>query len=251
MWPPAEKVRLYVDAPLGEGAEISLSRDQSHYVANVMRLGTGKCIGLFNGCDGEWRTQIHAVRKKSVDVRAIEQIRPQQAPADLWLLFAPVKKLRIDMIAEKACEMGVSVLQPVVTDHTNVTRVNVERLRAHAIEAAEQCGLLCVPDVNEPRSLFEALDRMSAARRIVYCDESGRGRNGIAALAELGAGPAAILIGPEGGFSDHEREQLLRRAGVTPVALGPRVLRADTATVAALTLWQAVNGDWRDTEPSS
>ncbi|MEM8990106.1 MAG: 16S rRNA (uracil(1498)-N(3))-methyltransferase [Pseudomonadota bacterium] len=241
----ASKIRLFVEAPLAAGAEVMLSGDQAHYLVNVMRLREGAEISVFNGNDGEWRARVAALARKGGGLEALERLRAQAAPPDLWLLFAPLKKARTDFVAEKACEMGCRRLIPVFTQHTNAERVNAARLRAHAVEAAEQCGLLSVPEIAEPMALGAALAALGP-RRLMFCDETGAGRPAAAVLAEAGTGgPWAVLIGPEGGFSDAERARLTAHPGAVPVSLGPRILRADTAAVAALALWQAALGDWR------
>jgi 16S rRNA (uracil1498-N3)-methyltransferase len=234
------KVRLYVDQPLGEGQPVPLTREQAHYLFAVMRLGAGDEVLLFDGRSGEWRAEVMEAGKKGV-LACRAQTRDFVAPPDLWLLFAPIKKARTDFIVEKAVELGVARIQPVQTDYTNSERVRQDRLQAHAVEAAEQCGAVFVPEVAE----LERLDRLLAGwsgRRLFFCDESATGP----ALEGFSAcGPAAVLIGPEGGFSEAERTRLRALPFVTPVSLGPRILRADTAAVAALTLWQAAQGDWR------
>ena len=242
---PTPKVRLHVDAPLGPGAEVAPTREQAHYLFTVMRLGPGDAAALFNGRDGEWRAEVREAGRRAGALRCIERLRPQDAAPDVELLFAPLKKARTDFVAEKATEMGVRRLRPVLTRFTNAERVNVGRLRAHAVEAAEQCGILTVPEVAEPMALAAALDGWEAGRRLMFCDESGVGAPAAAALAGAGGGPWAVLVGPEGGFSAEEAARLRRLPGALAVSLGPRILRADTAAVAALALWQAALGDWR------
>ena len=243
------KVRLYVAADLGAGAEVSPTRDQAHYLFTVMRLGEGADVALFNGRDGEWRGVVTQAGRRGGALRCAGRLRAQDASPDLDLLFAPLKKARTDFIAEKATEMGARRLRPVVTRFTNAERVNVDRLRAHGVEAAEQCGILTVPEVCDPQPLGAALDGWDGARRLMFCDESRDGPPAAAALAALkvGAapGPWAILIGPEGGFAPEEIARLRAAPFAHPVSLGPRILRADTAAVAALALWQAGLGDWR------
>jgi 16S rRNA (uracil1498-N3)-methyltransferase len=213
-----------------------------------MRRGRGDAVLVFNGRDGEWRAVIAEAKKRACALRAESRLRDQTALADLWLLFAPIKRQRIDLLAEKAVELGVAALQPVITERTVVSQVNLGRLRAHAIEAAEQCGLLSVPDLREPVPLQRLLDRWPGGRRILFCDEGGTAPAALGVLQGEAEGPWALLLGPEGGFSDTERARLKEHQSVVPVSLGPRIMRADTAAVAALALWQAVLGDWR--EPS-
>lgn len=232
-----------MEESLGRDESVPLGREQSHYLLNVMRLGEGGEALLFNGRDGEWRARIASASKRGAGLICEEMTRAQSAPPDLWLLFAPIKKARTDFIAEKAAEMGASRLWPVFTRFTNSERVNEQRLRAHGIEAAEQCGLLSVPDVAPPARLDKALSGWDPARRIMFCDESMVGAG--PALAGAAPGPWAILIGPEGGFAPEEAEKLRGLPFAHPVALGPRILRADTAAVAAMAIWQAALGDWR------
>lgn len=239
------KLRLFVEAPLAAGAAVALGPDQAHYLCNVMRAQTGAAIALFNGGDGEWRGRIVETGKKKALLTIEAQIRPQEAEPDLWLIFAPVKRARIDFIAEKATELGVSVLQPVFTRHTVMSRVNDDRLRAIAIEAAEQCERLSVPEVRDPLPLDGLLAGWPAERRLILLDEGGGGRPVAEALAALPPGPAAVLVGPEGGFAKTELDALRALSFAVPVGLGPRILRADTAVVAALSCFQALCGDWR------
>jgi 16S rRNA (uracil1498-N3)-methyltransferase len=240
----APKVRLFVEAPLGEGATVALDRDGGHYLFNVMRLGVGDAVAVFNGRDGAWRAEVvEAGRRGRLAVGAL--IEAQRVPPDLWLLFAPVKKARTDFIVEKATELGAARLMPVFTQHTNAERLRPERLRRIAIEAAEQCGETHVPEVAEPERLGRVLDGWDGARRVMFCDESRAAGPAASVLAEAGAGPWAVLIGPEGGFAEEEAARLRGLRYVVPVALGPRVLRAETAAAAALAVWQSVLGDWR------
>ena len=233
------KIRLYVDQPLSAGQSVDLSRGQAHYLFGVMRLATGADLLAFNGRDGEWRATVAEAGRKGGTLTAEVQVRAQGAPPDLWLLFAPVKKARTDFIVEKAVELGAARIVPVTTDFTNAERVRQDRLQAHVIEAAEQCGATWVPEVGEPRRLDRMLATWPEGRALVFCDESAApGR------AQLPPAPAAVLIGPEGGFSPPERTRLAALPFVHILSLGPRILRADTAAVAALTLWQAAAGDW-------
>lgn len=245
--------RLFVEADLGAGGEVPLDEAQVHYLRNVMRRPDGSPLLLFNGRDGEWRGALSARGKKSAVAEVGERTREQVPEPDVWLCFAPVKRARIDYIAEKATELGVSVLQPVVTRHTAVERVNVARLRANAIEAAEQTERLTVPEVRDPMDLGKLLDGWPGGRRLMMCDETGGGPPIADALSALDAAaraaPWAIVIGPEGGFAEIELQALRRIKDVMAVGLGPRILRADTAALAALACWQALIGDWRRPTP--
>lgn len=236
------KIRLYVDHPLGEGQAVPLSQDQAHYLTGVMRLGAGAAVLVFNGRDGEWHATLTLASRRGGVVECQEKTRPLQMPPDLWLLFAPIKKARTDFIVEKAVELGVRRILPVQTRHTNSERIRQDRLQAHAVEAAEQCGATFVPEVAELAPLDRLLADWPGDRGLYWCDEAAAGQPATLAAAP---GPAAILIGPEGGFAAEERARLRARPGVTPLSLGPRILRADTAAVAAITLWQAACGDWQ------
>ncbi len=239
--------RLFLRHGLNAGGTIALDRGQTNYLVNVLRLSVGGNILVFNGRDGEWLAEIAATAKRGATIALVEQTRGQTAPGDLIYLFAPLKHARLDYMAEKATEMGVSVLQPVITRHTQAARVNLERLEANAIEAAEQCGILTIPEVRQPVALKPLIDKWPGTqpgRRIIFCDESEEGDDPLAVLARLDRGPLAVLIGPEGGFSAEERAVLHSRDFVTAIPLGPRILRADTAGVAALAIVQAVLGDW-------
>ena len=236
------KIRLYVDQPLAPGQAVRLSPDQAHYLTGVMRLAAGAPILLFNGCDGEWHATLAEASKRGAIAIPDTQTRPLHLPPDLWLLFAPIKKARTDFIVEKAVELGAARILPVQTRHTNSDRIRQDRLQAHAVEAAEQCGATFVPEVTDLHHLDKLLAQWPTDRRLYWCDETALGQPATLALAQ---GPAAILIGPEGGFSADEAAKLRGRPNVTPLSLGPRILRADTAAVAALTLWQAACGDWR------
>jgi 16S rRNA (uracil1498-N3)-methyltransferase len=237
------KIRLLVKHPLGRGQSVPLDADQAHYLFAVMRLGPGDPVLIFNGRDGEWRATVTEAAKRRGMLGCEDQTRAQQDPPDLWLLFAPIKKARTDFIVEKAAELGAARILPVQTDFTNSERIRRDRLQAHANEAAEQCGGTFVPEVAELQPLPRLLDTWPETRRILWADEALT--DPARPLAAEPPGPWAILIGPEGGFSQAERSRLRAAAFVTPVSLGPRILRADTAAVAALTLWQASLGDWR------
>ncbi|MCC1481141.1 16S rRNA (uracil(1498)-N(3))-methyltransferase [Roseibaca sp. Y0-43] len=237
----AVKIRLYLEQPLGAGQGLDLSRDQAHYLFNVMRLGPGAPVAVFNGRDGAWLAEVAEAGKRGGTLLCRHQIAPQRNPPDLWLVFAPIKKARTDFIVEKAAEMGAARILPVQTEFTNSDRIRQDRLQAHAIEAAEQCGGTYVPEVADLQPLSRLLGNWPEGRALIWADE------GLADAAEprpLPPAPAAILIGPEGGFSPSERDRLRGLPMVHPIALGPRILRADTAAVAALTLWQSNVGDW-------
>ncbi|MGJ3264966.1 MAG: 16S rRNA (uracil(1498)-N(3))-methyltransferase [Salinarimonas sp.] len=237
--------RLYLDAPLALGARLPLDRAQANYLLNVLRLGAGADVLVFNGRDGEWRTQVQPEGRKSATLLALAQARPQTPPPDLAWLFAPLKHARLDYMAQKAVEMGAGSLRPVLTRRTQTARVNLDRMRANVLEAAEQCGILALPAVHEEAKLDAALAALEPERVLVFCDEDAPIADPLAALAAAPKGPLAVLIGPEGGFDPAEREALLARGRTVRLSLGPRVLRADTAAVAALALVQAVRGDWR------
>lgn len=239
------RVRLYVDAPFEAGASVAIDRGQSHYLSRVMRLGAGDTLAVFNGRDGEWRATIAEAGRGRCTLRLDAQARPQRSSPDLCLLFAPIKSGRIDFLAAKAAELGVSALWPVLTRRTQVARVNLERLRANVIEACEQCGRLDVPTLREPEPLERVLESWPEDRHLLFCDETG-GPPIAEALHAKPPGPWAVLIGPEGGFAPEETELLRGRVFVVPASLGPRLLRTETAAVAALALWQASLGDWRE-----
>ena len=237
------KIRLCVDHALGAGQSLPLTEAQAHYLFGVMREGVGARILVFNGRDGEWLAEVTEAGKRKGRLICIERKRAQSTPTGLWLLFAPVKKARTDFIVEKAVELGVSRLVPVSTEFTNSERLRRDKAEAHMREAAEQCGALCLPEVDEVTPLSRLLAGWDPARRILWADEARAGAG--VTIAGLGSGPWSILIGPEGGFSDEERARLAALPFVVPVSLGPRILRAETAAVAAITLWQAHLGDWR------
>ena len=234
------RIRLYVDQALAAGQPVALGDAQANYLFNVMRLGLGAMVKLFNGQDGEWLASVEQAGKRQGILRCTAQSAPLMPPPDLWLLFAPIKKARTDFIVEKAVEMGAARIMPVQTRFTN-ERIREDKLRAHAVEAAEQCQATYVPPVEDLIPLDKLMATWSPTRRFLWADE---GLQGQAALLQAAPGPWAILIGPEGGFAPDERSQLRALPFVTPISLGPRILRADTAAVAALTLWQTTLGDW-------
>ena len=237
----ASIIRLYVDHPLGVGQSVPLNREQSHYLFGVMRRGVGEVLELFNGRDGEWLARVVQAGKRNAILLCESNSKPMMLPPDLWMMFAPIKKARTDFIVEKATEMGAAQILPVQTDFTNSERIRQDRLQNHALEAAEQCGGTYVPPVMELQKLSKLLDGWDD-RHIMFCDEN---RVGEAVALSQQPGPLAILIGPEGGFSPAERERLEAMPQAQGVSLGPRILRADTAAVAALALWQTSLGDWQ------
>ncbi len=243
--------RLYLDKPIEEGASIALDVSQANYLGNVLRLKTGDSVLIFNGHDGEWRGTLASAGKRRLALTVVGRTRPQTGALDLHYLFAPLKHARLDYLAQKAVEMGASRLQPVFTRHAQVVRLNLERMRANAIEAAEQCGILTLPEIGAPLTFERMLAERDQARLLVFCDEDAEVKDPIAALAAArSAGRAepmalAVLVGPEGGFAGAERAALLALPNTVRLALGPRILRADTAAVAALALVGAVLGDWR------
>ncbi len=243
--------RLYIDAPLSAGASIALDASQANYLGNVLRLKGGDAVLAFNGRDGEWRGVLASSGKRGLALSVTTQTRPQAGALDLHYLFAPLKHARLDYLVQKAVEMGASRLQPVITLHAQVARINLDRMRANAVEAAEQCGILTLPEIGAPVSLERMLAERDPARLLVFCDEDADVKDPVAALAgardSRGAGaiPLAVLVGPEGGFAPDERAALLQAPNAVRLALGPRILRADTAAVAALALVGAVLGDWR------
>ena len=242
-------IRLHVGQPLGPGQSVALSREQAHYLANVMRLAAGAEVEIFDGRSGAWSARLTRIGKREAEAECLEQVAPQRDPPDLWLLFAPIKKARTDFIVEKATELGAARIQPVQTRFTNSERIRRDRLQAHAVEAAEQCGGTSVPEVAELVPLDRLLDAWPGDRALVFCDEALSddprwAGQGAVDPCPLPPAPAAILVGPEGGFAPEERARLRAASFAHPIALGPRILRADTAAVAALTLWQAARGDW-------
>ena len=249
--PRLPKLRLFVETDLGNGAAVSLGREQTHYLAHVMRATPGDEVALFNGRDGEWAARIASLGKRGAELVVVRAIRPQVAEPDIWLAFAPIKRGRIDWIAAKATELGVARLLPVITARTQMSRVNVDRLAANAVEAAEQCERMTVPPVDAPVPLATLLGAWPRNRILYVGDETGHGRPLAAALsaeAPVGSGVSAargVLVGPEGGFAPDELDALDDLPFVSKISLGPRVMRADTAAIAALAVIQAVVGDWR------
>lgn len=237
--------RLFVDAPLSEGARVPCTPEQASYLRSVLRLAGGDEILVFNGRDGEWRARLAAEGKRGASLEILDIMRAQAGGPDLHYLFAPLKRARLDYMVQKATELGVARLVPVLTRHTVAERVNLDRMRANAIEAAEQCGILRVPDVAEPMKLPALLDGWDTARTLVFCDEAAEQASPIAALSAMSPGPLAVLIGPEGGFSPDERAMIRAVPQAVALSLGPRIMRADTAAVAALALVNATLGDWR------
>jgi 16S rRNA (uracil1498-N3)-methyltransferase len=238
--------RLYVAQPLAAGAEVRLDSQQTNYLVSVLRLGAGAPVLLFNGRDGEFTANLTTNSRKAATLAVRARTRPQEAPPDIDYLFAPLKHARLDYMAQKAIEMGARRLRPVFTRHTQVGRVNLERLRSNAIEACEQCGVNWTPEIAPVEPLGEALRRWPAERLLVFCDEEAEQASPVDALANVRANVGVgLLIGPEGGFDDDERAAILSAPRVLRLSLGPRILRADTAAVAALALIQATLGDWR------
>ena len=249
--------RLHVDTHLEAGTAVGLDHAAAHFLRSVLRLKTGALLAVFNGEDGEWSARIDGIGKGWCSLEVQELRRLPQAEPDLWLVFAPIKRARLDFVAEKAVELGCSLLQPVFTGYTDVSRVNSERLAANAREAAEQCERLSLPEVRDVLSLSELIASWPAGRRLLLCAESGEAQPMDSALREIqaaeqeaGRAPWAVMTGPEGGFTKGELDALTKLPFVTPVGLGPRVLRADTAAVAALACWQAVLGDWDQRPPN-
>jgi 16S rRNA (uracil1498-N3)-methyltransferase len=245
--------RLYVDASLAAAAEIGVTETQAHYLTDVLRLRDGDAIHAFNGRDGEWRAELRAAGKKRWQLVADVQTREQPPAPDLHYLFVPLKHARLDYMVQKAVEMGAGRLRPVLSRHGQVARLNAERMRANAIEAAEQCGILSIPEIDPPAKLGDVIAGWPSGegnRRIVFCDEGAADADPMARLAPLAGSPLAVLVGPEGGFAEDEQRLLRASSFVTAIPLGPRILRADTAAVAALALVQAAAGDWRESAPA-
>ncbi len=237
--------RLFVDTPLSAETRHEVSSEQFNYLANVLRLEAGAKVLVFNGRDGEWLAEITFPSRKKIVLQPVEQTRPQPEASDLYYLFAPLKVGRLDYLVQKAVEMGAGTMQPVMTQHVQGKITNLDRLRANVTEAAEQCGVLSIPEVSEPRKLADILERWPEDRRIIFCDEGDEGQNPLPILAKVAEKKLALLVGPEGGFSEEERSLLRSLPFVTAIPLGPRILRADTAAVAALAVIQAAIGDWQ------
>lgn len=244
-WPPESAPRLFVDSELADGQELRIDGGQAHYLISVMRLKQGAAVKLFDDRTGEWLAEAIAIGKRDLILKATARLRDREAVPDLWLCAAPIKKGRVDWVAEKACELGVGRLVPVLTRRTVIDRVNTERLRAHMIEAAEQCGRTALPEMAEPVKLAMLLKDWPADRTLFFADEEG----GAPAFEAMRAhsGPAAILVGPEGGFDDEERAAIRALPQAVGITLGPRILRAETAAAAATSVWMAAAGDWKDT----
>lgn len=242
--PDFARYRLFLDQPFSAGAALPLEREQANYLLNVLRLRVDGTVLVFNGRDGEWLARLVPEGRKQANLELVRQTRPQPPAPDLHYLFAPLKHARLDYMAQKAVEMGAGLLQPVLTRRTQVSRLNLDRLRANAIEAAEQCGILSLPEIELERPLDAALSGLAPERLLIFCDEGLADASPVSALAQCKPAPLAVLIGPEGGFDEAERNLIRARPNTLPISLGPRILRADTAAVAALALVQAVLGDW-------
>ncbi len=238
--------RLYCEQTLSARAELTLSREASHYLVTVLRMGDGAPARLFNAIDGEWQCAIFHADRKAARVRCEERLREATPPPDIDYLFAPLKSARLDYLAQKATEMGVRTIRPVITRYTIADKVNLDRMRANVIEAAEQCNMVYVPDVADPEKLALVLAAWPDDRTLIFCDERASLNNPVDTLKQVKTGPMAVLIGPEGGFSEEERAMILAVPKVVPLSLGPRIMRADTAAVAVLALVQSVLGDWRE-----
>lgn len=241
-WPPKSTPRLFVEIPLSQGLTLNIDGAQAHYLIAVMRLKQGAPIKLFDNQSGEWLAEVSAVSKRDLSLSVTAHLRALEPVPDLWLLAAPIKKARIDMVAEKACELGVALYRPIITRRTIVERLNLDRLRAHMVEAAEQCGRTALPILAEPVKLTPLLKDWPSERHLFFADENGGAPFAEAARANLG--PAAILIGPEGGFDESERDVIRALAQAIPISLGPRILRAETAAMAAISIWMSAAGDW-------
>lgn len=241
-WPPRSAPRLYVGADLCGRARIPAEGNAAHYLISVMRVKDGDPVLLFNGRDGEWAACARDIRKRDLVLECVKQTRPLEPVPDFWLCAAPIKRARIDLVAEKACELGVARLQPVLTQRAVVDKLNLDRLLAHMVEAAEQCGRTALPELAAMTKLDVLLREWPAQRTLFFADETG----GMAMRDSFAAhpGPAAFLIGPEGGFTDEEREAIRTHPKAVRISLGPRILRAETAAIAATACWMAVNGDW-------
>jgi 16S rRNA (uracil1498-N3)-methyltransferase len=240
-WPPRSLQRLFVDTPLAAGGLVTVEGPQAHYLANVLRMGAGDQLLLFDGVSGEWLAEIGEAGKKCMALAVIEATRPQETVPDLWLAFAPVKKGRVDWLVEKAVELGVAHLVPVVTQRTIIDKLNLQRMRAHIVEAAEQCGRTSLATIDAPVKLDAFLRGLDAQRALYFADENG----GEPAVSAFAPGPATLLTGPEGGFTPDEAAAIRAAPGATAISLGPRILRAETAALAGVAAWMAAVGDWR------
>ncbi len=242
-WPPRSAPRLFVDAALGQDVPVAVDGNAAHYLLSVMRVGEGGVVLLFNGCDGEWAATAEAVRKRDLVLRCAERTRPLETVPDFTLCLAPIRKNRIDLVVEKACELGVRRIQPVMTRRAVVDRLNLDRLHAQMVEAAEQCGRTALPELGAMVPLDRLLADWSPATHLFFADETGGAPLDSAFAAHRG--PAALLVGPEGGFDPAERDAIRACPAAVPISLGPRILRAETAAIAATACWMALNGDWR------
>jgi 16S rRNA (uracil1498-N3)-methyltransferase len=236
--------RLLIDQPLQAEQAIEAPADTAHYLLNVLRLRDGDQVLLFNGQDGEWLAGIEQNGKKRASLHPTEQVRPQPPASDFHYCFAPLKTGRMDYMIQKAVEMGASVIQPVITQHCQMPKLNSERMQANMREAAEQCGILSLPEYREPMRFDKFMDQWDQSRTLIFCDEASESNNPLPLLSPLKGKPAGVIIGPEGGFSEDERQFLHKQSFVTAIPLGPRILRADTAAVAAMAVIQASIGDW-------
>ena len=241
-WPPRSLPRLFVEAPLSVGARVELDPAQANYLGNVMRLKEGSQLLLFDGVSGEWLAQVAESGKRRMALTVVEPTREQESVPDLWLAFAPVKKGRVDWLVEKAVELGVARLVPVITRRTIVDKLNLERMRSHIVEAAEQCGRTALAAIEEPVKLAAFLERRDPSRTLYFADETG----GEPAARAFSPGPGVILTGPEGGFTSDEAAAIRSASNARPIGLGPRILRAETAALAAVAAWMAAAGDWNE-----
>jgi 16S rRNA (uracil1498-N3)-methyltransferase len=242
-WPPQSTPRLFVETALSAGVELRLDGAQAHYLIAVMRMKLGAPVKLFDDISGEWLAEVVGLAKRDLTLRVSDHLREREAVPDLWLLAAPIKKARIDLVAEKACELGVALYRPVITRRTIVERLNLDRLLSHMVEAAEQCGRTALPTLEQPVKLAALLKDWPKGRHLFFADETGGAA--FAEAAKANTGPAAILIGPEGGFDDEERAAIRAVPNAIAISLGPRILRAETAAISSVAIWMAANGDWR------
>jgi 16S rRNA (uracil1498-N3)-methyltransferase len=242
-WPPESCPRLFVDALLSDGQQLRIDGGQAHYLISVMRLKAGAPVKLFDDRSGEWLAQVAILGKRDLILDISGMLRPREDVPDLWLLAAPIKKARIDLIAEKACELGIARYQPIITRRTIVERINLDRLRSHMVEAAEQCGRTALPVIDAPMKLSARLKDWAQDRVLFFADETGGAP--MADAVRMHVGPGAILVGPEGGFDGEERALIRSIPQAVGISLGPRILRAETAALAAISIWMAANGDWR------